>query len=527
MPEGDALSFIFGGNTGLTYEELKKRRARVAAELAKQHPFPKTVGEGLTYLGKSIGDVGLRWRLEQAEKEQRALDQGLVRGAPGGAGYLAPTLERPPQGGPAQQSRPQSTTLAPAPTRPAPTGPRPVQTTTERAPPAAAPQAADDETMPQSRIGYPNPEYEVPYWDQSGGLPGGPSVEQSIGDEPATRLSQEQQPQSFGDRFGGVSAPREMENTPPVPYFGESTIDVPRALQNRAEPGAPDIRSQADFNEMDAAAAPRLRACSSAGAASRTQAPADPRFANQADYNMIDAQAGFRRPTPGYIQDAIQRNVPGDPDRQAYLGSLVGGEAPHGPRDTSSTGAAGPFQFTRGTGRQYGLMGQGGDRREDLDASTIAANRLTDDNVRTFRGINGRDPTPAEMAVLHQQGGVTGSRMIAGTGNAPARNLAVNNIPANATPQQATARIQKYYGMPNEPPPGGGAPAETQVAQAPAQSVSQEPRAATMIGGGQRRIRVRQSQLRLLPRKEGRARRAKRLRTRPGRCRSKTLLRRG
>ena len=35
MAGEDAISFIFGGNTGLTQEELKKRRARVAAELAR------------------------------------------------------------------------------------------------------------------------------------------------------------------------------------------------------------------------------------------------------------------------------------------------------------------------------------------------------------------------------------------------------------------------------------------------------------------------------------------------------------
>ena len=39
----------------------------------------------------------------------------------------------------------------------------------------------------------------------------------------------------------------------------------------------------------------------------------------------------------------------------------------------------------------------------------------------------------AEMAVMHQQGGVTGSRMIAGTGNAPAHNLSVNRVDPNAS----------------------------------------------------------------------------------------------
>ena len=168
--------------------------------------------------------------------------------------------------------------------------------------------------------------------------------------------------------------------------------------------------------------------------------------------NMIDAQAGFKRPTPGYIQDAITSNV-SNPDRQALLGSLVGGEAPNGPADVSPTGADGPFQFTRGTGRQYGLIGPQGDQRRDLNASVIAANRLTDDNAATFERINGRPPTPADLAVMHQQGGTTGARMIAGTGNAPAGNLAVNNIPAGSSPTAAAARIKAYYGMPDQPTP--------------------------------------------------------------------------
>jgi len=198
----------------------------------------------------------------------------------------------------------------------------------------------------------------------------------------------------------------------------------------------------------------------------RSAAPAPQQVAD-GGYNSIDAQAGFRRPTPGYMQDAIARATP-DPDRQAYLGSLAGSEA-RSAREVSPTGAAGPFQFTRGTGRQYGIPGN---RRMDLDASAAAANRLTDDNVAAFERINGRPPSPAEMAVMHQQGGVTGARMIAGTGNAPAHNLSVNRVDPNASPQQATARIKEYYGMPDE-------------AGAPAQTVSQPPRPATMIGGGQ------------------------------------------
>jgi hypothetical protein len=186
-------------------------------------------------------------------------------------------------------------------------------------------------------------------------------------------------------------------------------------------------------------------------------------------YNAIDAQAGFpaSRTTPGYIQDAIARQET-NPDMQAYYGSLVAAEAPKGPRDTSSTGAAGPYQFTRGTGRQYGLIGRGGvDQREDLDASTAAVQKFTQDNADTFQRINGRPPTMAELAVMHQQGGVTGANMIAGIGNAPPANLAVNNINPQAGPQQAVAAIKNYYGMPDRPVDPRAMIASTLVQQQP------------------------------------------------------------
>ena len=81
----------------------------------------------------------------------------------------------------------------------------------------------------------------------------------------------------------------------------------------------------------------------------------------------------------------------------------------------------------------------------------IAAKKLTQDNAAAFERINGRPPTAPELALMHQQGGVTGARMVAGTGNAPGRNLAVNNVSPGASPQQAVAKIQGYYGMPNVP----------------------------------------------------------------------------
>lgn len=118
---------------------------------------------------------------------------------------------------------------------------------------------------------------------------------------------------------------------------------------------------------------------------------------------------------------------------------------------TSSTGAAGLFQFTRGTGRAYGLMGKGGDIRGDDEANTKAMVRLTLDNQSTLRKHLGRDPSFSELAVAHQQGGDTAGRMLTGTGNAPKKNLAVNNVDPNAGPQEAARQVMNYYGFDKKP----------------------------------------------------------------------------
>jgi len=121
----------------------------------------------------------------------------------------------------------------------------------------------------------------------------------------------------------------------------------------------------------------------------------------------------------------------------------------------SSTGAAGPFQFTRGTGAQYGIPGNA---RFDVDKSIVAANQLTDDNAAVLEKALGRPPSPGELALAHQQGAGTAAKMLAGSGNAPAYNLAVNNA-GGLGPQAAAQKIMGYYGM-----PGTGSPRDNAAA---------------------------------------------------------------
>ena len=57
------------------------------------------------------------------------------------------------------------------------------------------------------------------------------------------------------------------------------------------------------------------------------------------------------------------------------------------------------FQFIPSTARAYGLSDP-----SDFRASADAAARLARDNARTLRSFLGRDPTPQELYLAHQQG---------------------------------------------------------------------------------------------------------------------------
>ena len=147
------------------------------------------------------------------------------------------------------------------------------------------------------------------------------------------------------------------------------------------------------------------------------------------------------------LREIIERNVP--PHLQGYIARMVGKEGISG-RD-SPTGAAGPLQFTRGTGKRYGLIQGGRDLRRDPEANIKAGVTLTLDNANILRKGLGREPTNSELALAHQQGAGTAVKMLTGTGNAPAQNLRVNNVNPNLAPQAAAQQIMNYYGFDKTP----------------------------------------------------------------------------
>jgi hypothetical protein len=82
-------SFFFANVGDLSLTELKRRQAIAAAVASRQRKSPTTIGEGLTYLGESIGDVMEQRRLAEAERayeDREKLSRGGVPGPTYGGG---------------------------------------------------------------------------------------------------------------------------------------------------------------------------------------------------------------------------------------------------------------------------------------------------------------------------------------------------------------------------------------------------------------------------------------------------------
>jgi hypothetical protein len=91
-----ALSFVFGGNTNLTLEEIQRRRAIAAALASRQKGYPKTIGEGMTYAAEAFADAAEARRLAAAEKDYNArFNTDASKLVPGGAPAPAAPAARP------------------------------------------------------------------------------------------------------------------------------------------------------------------------------------------------------------------------------------------------------------------------------------------------------------------------------------------------------------------------------------------------------------------------------------------------
>ena len=94
----------------------------------------------------------------------------------------------------------------------------------------------------------------------------------------------------------------------------------------------------------------------------------------------------------------------------SFLQTMARIESRGNPNAVSPTGATGIFQFTRGTGTQYGLVGPGFDNRKNQRANVMAGAQLAQDNAKALKRA-GLPATPAYLYLAHQQG-VGGAKAI-------------------------------------------------------------------------------------------------------------------
>lgn len=94
------------------------------------------------------------------------------------------------------------------------------------------------------------------------------------------------------------------------------------------------------------------------------------------------------------VQRAQQYGL--DPQTMLAIGHI---ESRFNPNAYNKSGASGVFQFMPPTAKGYGL-----EDPFNADENIDAGMRLAQDNIRYFRNKIGRDPTPGEVYLMHQQG---------------------------------------------------------------------------------------------------------------------------
>lgn len=87
-----------------------------------------------------------------------------------------------------------------------------------------------------------------------------------------------------------------------------------------------------------------------------------------------------------------------------FMTTMMRIESNFNPDAVSSTGAKGLYQFTKGTGKQYGLVGKGFDDRFDPEKNIEAAARLAKDNYNTLKKLGIDNPQAHDLYGAHQQG---------------------------------------------------------------------------------------------------------------------------
>lgn len=181
----------------------------------------------------------------------------------------------------------------------------------------------------------------------------------------------------------------------PVQSWSQGAARVAQALIGGLESRQADQASKANA----ASDAELLQGLISGGVQAPTAAPVA---------SPAAAPSPTGQPAPGLsdaiIKVAAARGV--DPQYMTRLAMVESGGDPNAANSTSS--AKGPFQFINSTAQQYGLTNP-----TDPAASADAAARLTLDNKAALTQTLGREPTPGELYLAHQQGAGGAAKLLA------------------------------------------------------------------------------------------------------------------
>lgn len=194
-------------------------------------------------------------------------------------------------------------------------------------------------------------------------------------------------------------------DTSPVQHWTQGLNRVAQALLGGYESNQIDKEEKAGQAAVAGDAALLMGGASPSPAATAptaaTTAPAAPSMAGEGTVSAVAAPAAL---APIFTTKEAEYKLPTN-----YLPQVANIESRFNPSAKNpNSSAAGLFQFTKGTARDYGLANP-----MDPIASTDAAARLAADNAQTLTRALGRAPTAGELYLAHQQGGGGASKLLA------------------------------------------------------------------------------------------------------------------
>lgn len=204
---------------------------------------------------------------------------------------------------------------------------------------------------------------------------------------------------------------------------------------------------------------------------------AQPQGQTQPQAPQQQAPAAAQPQSPAQPATPAQSPAPAQlaSDANAYTTMMRGGESAGNPNAQNGQ-SVGLYQIQPAAWKDatgHDPIVNGVDERLDPAKNAAVFQKLTQQNAAIFKQKWARDPSPLELATMHQQGAAGGMALMQAARvmpNTPAvqlvgdpSKLTRNGIPANATAKQAVQIIQSHYA---KFLPAGGAPGPSESGRA-------------------------------------------------------------